>query len=61
MTPNQKMWAFSRDQLANSISSLSYPKEFADLLAEQLGSPKAIDRLASYGAVRRFYPIRKDL
>jgi len=48
MTPNQKMWAFSRDQLANSISSLSYPKEFADLLAKQLGSPKAIDRLASY-------------
>ena len=48
MTPNQKMWAFSRDQLAHSISSLSYPKEFADLLAKQLGSPKAIDRLASY-------------
>lgn len=48
MTTNQKMWAFSRDKLANSVSSLGYPEEFADLLAEQLGSPKAIDRLASY-------------
>ena len=48
MTTNQKMWAFSRDKLANSVSSLGYPEEFADLLAKQLGSPKAIDRLASY-------------
>ena len=27
---------------------VGYPEEFADLLAKQLGSPKAIDRLASY-------------
>ncbi|MBR3431649.1 MAG: hypothetical protein IKG87_16280, partial [Clostridia bacterium] len=54
MTLNQKIWAFSRDQLANSISSLGYPEEFADLLAKQLGSPKAIDRLASY--IRQAHP-----
>ena len=29
-------------------SPLGYPAEFADLLAKQLGSPKAIDRLAAY-------------
>ena len=54
MTLNQKIWAFSRDQLANSIASLGYPEEFADLLAKQLGSPKAIDRLASY--IRQAHP-----
>ena len=48
MTPNQREWAWSRDQLAKAVVSLGYPGEFADLLAKQLGSPKAIDRLTSY-------------
>ena len=48
MTPNQRIWAFSRDQLEKAVSSLGYPAEFADLMAKQLGSPKAIDRLISY-------------
>ena len=48
MTPNQRIWALSRDYLAAAVSSLGYPEEFADLLAKQLGSPKAIDRLTSY-------------
>ncbi len=48
MTPNQKIWALSRNDLARAVVSLGYPEEFADLLAKQLGSPKAIDRLASY-------------
>ena len=48
MTPNQKLWSLSRNDLARAVSSLGYPEEFADLLAKQLGSPKAIDRLASY-------------
>ena len=48
MTPNQKMWALSRNDLARAVGALGYPEEFADLLAKQLGSPKAIDRLASY-------------
>ena len=47
-TPNQRMWAQARDRLAGTIKSLGFPEEFADLLAKQLGSPKAIDRLASY-------------
>lgn len=48
MTPNQRIWALSRNQLAAAVSSLGYPEEFADLLAKQLGSPKGIDRLTSY-------------
>ena len=48
MTPNRKMWALSRNDLARAVAALGYPEEFADLLAKQLGSPKAIDRLASY-------------
>ena len=48
MTPNQRIWALSRNDLARAVGALGYPEEFADLLAKQLGSPKAIDRLASY-------------
>ena len=48
MRPEQRIWARSRDGLAAAVSSLGYPEEFADLLAKQLGSPKAVDRLASY-------------
>ncbi|MCR5566517.1 MAG: hypothetical protein K6F61_06665 [Clostridiales bacterium] len=48
MNPNQKLWAQARDRLAAAVEALGWPTEFADLLAKQLGSPKAIDRLASY-------------
>ena len=48
MTPNQRLWALSRNDLAKAVASLGYPEDFADLLAKQLGSPKAIDRMASY-------------
>ena len=34
--------------IVGAVAALGYPEEFADLLAKQLGSPKAIDRLASY-------------
>ena len=48
MTPNQRTWAQARDRLAAAVSSLGYPEEFAGLLAGQLGSPKAIDRMTAY-------------
>ena len=47
-TPNQRMWAQARDRLAGTIISLGFPEEFADLLAKQLGSPKAIDRMTDW-------------
>jgi len=48
MTSNQRLWSLSRNDLAKAVSSLGYPAEFADLLAKQLGSPKAIDRMTAY-------------
>ena len=48
MTENQRIWAASRDRLADALASLGYPEELAGLLAQQLGSPGAIDRMASY-------------
>ena len=48
LTWNQWTWARSRDELAAAVASLGYPVEFADLLAKQLGSSKATDRLTSY-------------
>lgn len=48
MTPNQRLWSLSRNDLEKAVSTLGYPTEFADLLAKQLGSPKAIDRMTSY-------------
>ena len=48
MTPNQRLWAISRNDLAAVLADSGYPEEVADLLAKQLGSPKAIDRMASY-------------
>ncbi len=54
LTEHQRIWAESRDQLAEAVADLGYPEEFADLLAKQLGSPKAIDRLTSY--IRHVHP-----
>ena len=41
-------WIQSRNRLAAAVASLGYPEELADLLAKQLGSPAAIDRMTSY-------------
>ena len=48
MTENQEAWARSRDRLRQAVRSLGYPDELANLMARQLGSPKAIDRMTSY-------------
>ena len=48
MTLNQRIWALARNRLAAAVASLGYPEEFAGLLAGQLKSPKAIDRMTAY-------------
>ena len=48
MTQNQRIWAQARDRLSTAVCTLGYPEEFADLLAGQLKSPKAIDRMTAY-------------
>ncbi len=45
---HKKVWARSRDDLVDALTELGFPGELGDLLARQLGSPKAIDRMASY-------------
>ena len=53
MEPNQRIWAEARDRMAAALSSLGYPGELADLLARQLRSPRAMDRMAAYLAQAR--------
>ena len=48
MTQNQQIWALARNRLASAVASLGYPEEFAGLLAGQLKSPKAINRMTAY-------------
>ena len=48
MTPNQQIWAQSRDRLVAAVTALGFSGELAELMARQLGSPKAIDRMTSY-------------
>lgn len=48
MTQSQRIWSCARNRLARSAAALGWPEELADLLAGELGSPKAIDRMASY-------------
>ncbi len=45
---NHTEWTEAKDRLVKAVSSLGFPKEFGDVMARQLGSPKAIDRMTSY-------------
>ena len=59
MTPNQILWSRSRDNLVTAVTNLGFSPELADLLARELGSPKAIDRMASY--VRQANPRNEEM
>ena len=59
MTEAQRIWARSRDGLAAAIAEAGFSTEFADLLAAELKSPKAIDRMASY--VRQARPRTEEM
>ena len=48
MTGAQRIWANARNRLAAAAASAGFPEELADLLAKELKSPKAIDRMASW-------------
>ncbi len=41
-------WTAARDRLIAAVTSLGFPPEFGVVMARQLGSPKAIDRMTSY-------------
>ena len=48
MKEHQMIWARSRDSLTDALTQLGFPGELGDLLARQLQSPRAIDRMTSY-------------
>ena len=45
---HRRIWARSRDGLVSSLVALGFPGELGDMIAAQLGSPKAIDRMSAY-------------
>ena len=45
---NHTEWAEAKNRLIKAVSSLGFPQEFGEVMARQLGSPKAIDRMTSY-------------
>ena len=47
-TDNQRIWSRARDELIAEVTALGFPAELAELMARQLQSPKAIERMASY-------------
>lgn len=45
---NRYEWIHARERLREALTELGHPGEFADVMAKQLGSPKAIDRMTAY-------------
>lgn len=45
MTESQMIWAEAKRRLTAAVISLSFPAELADLLAKELKSPNAMDRM----------------
>lgn len=59
MKENQANWSRSRDQLVAETTALGFSAELAELMARQLGSPKAIDRMAAY--IRLAHPRSEEM
>ena len=59
MTPNQYLWTQARDRLVTAVTGLGFSAELAELMARQLGSPKAIDRMVSY--IRQARPRTEEM
>ena len=59
MTPNQYPWAQARDRLVAAVTGIGCSAELAELMARELGSPKAIDRMTSY--IRQAHPRTEEM
>ena len=59
MTPNQYLWAQARDRLVAAVTGIGFSAELAELMAKQLGIPKAIDRMVSY--IRQAHPRTEEM
>ena len=45
---NRLEWSMAKSDLCREVLTLGFPREFGDLLAKELGSPRAIARMTSY-------------
>ena len=59
MTPNQYLWAQAKERLVAAVTGLGYSAELAELMARELGSPKAIDRMTFY--TRQAHPCTEEM
>lgn len=59
MTENQRIWVQSRNDLVQAVTALGFTAELAEIMARELGSPKAIDRMTSY--VRQVRPQSEEM
>ena len=59
MTPTQVQWAQARVRLIAAATALGFSAELAGLMAKQLKSPKAIDRMTSY--IRQARPRTEEM
>ena len=48
MTSPQQIWTQARNRLISAVTQSGFSAELGDLMAKQLGIPKAIDRMTSY-------------
>ena len=59
MIPNQYLWVQARDRLVTAVTGIGFSAELAELMARELGSPKAIDRMTSY--IRQARPRTEEM
>ena len=59
MTPSQDLWSRSRSRLVAAVTGLGFSAELAELMARELGSPKAIDRMTAY--IRQARPRTEEM
>ena len=46
--PANAEWNKTKDRLVEEVAALGFPKELGEMVAKNLGSPKAMERMISY-------------
>lgn len=55
----QSDWTSARDELVRAVRESGFSPELGELMAKQLGSPKAIERMTSY--IRQAMPETEEI
>ena len=59
MTAYQEAWRQARDRLIAAVTGLGFSAELAQLMARQLQTPKAMDRMTAY--IRQARPRTEEM